>query len=154
MIRTILLHNLSSRLLRNSRFCFYGKTLLREKVTVLNSIRQGGLLNIEAIKPAIAKITISSAWQDHCELEFPDDAEGYINIAEDSQEGSALIELSEAFKDFELKIKVPEYIDIALNSSALDLIMKNKVHKLLLSTMLLLLKFIVFADSRRLRHRL
>lgn len=104
-------------------------------------VHQGGSLLIDFYKADNAVVEISTAWQDHCDVEYEYDIETWngfhLNFHEDfkAQKLTLTPTPPAASEDFMpspikcLKLTVPEMMNVSIIAHHLDLRVKNKVNR-------------------------
>ena len=102
-------------------------------------VPQGGSLLVDFYKSDHAVIEISTAWQDHCDVEYEYDSEAWngfdLKFQEDLRAQKLTVTASPplACEDLKpspikcLKLTVPEMMNVSIIAHHLDLRVKNKV---------------------------
>lgn len=106
------------------KWCRY----LSLKTIRTQTIRQGGSLVLDLSKVCFSDVTLSSGWQDYCEISYQSD-HLKPSFTENKESNLLTVDVSEASPQncYFMTVSVPEYFDVNLLADSLHLTTKNKV---------------------------
>ena len=101
-------------------------------------ITQGGLLQCDFRGTQNCNLRITSKWQEHCEVTYNEDAQCNLNVVENQEENVVSIIAADTASNCEctVDITIPEYFNVAVKGSNLNLSLINTVICLIYDSMI------------------